>query len=217
MLVGAARGLDQELGYRFAHSSYKGLSWSRDLAAKWLALLAHFVPDVELEYLPAPCTSGPAVDYVHQYMPLDGLYAAMLVLFFEPMPAVRKGIDSLSIVGFTGQDDITLMALSLQCYWFAKFVQEVATAQMALMNIWLEPAKADSNGPSRLTERNLDIFRDFHDMNYIVHWPDPLSAILKGYYAGTTRAFKPWTLPSFKQFCELYTARGTPELKDEAA
>jgi hypothetical protein len=64
------QGLDQEIGYRLAHGSYKALSWSRDLAVRWLALLAHYVSDAELEYLPGAGTPGLAIDFVHHDLPI---------------------------------------------------------------------------------------------------------------------------------------------------
>jgi hypothetical protein len=64
-------GLDQEIAYRLPHGSYKALSWSRELVAKWLALLAHYVPDAELQFLPRAGTPGPAIDYVHHDVPIE--------------------------------------------------------------------------------------------------------------------------------------------------
>jgi len=78
------------------HGSYKALSWSRDLAIKWLALLAHYVSDAELDYLPIAGTPGPAIDYVHHDMPVEGMYAAALVILFKVKRPLRTRSTNLS-------------------------------------------------------------------------------------------------------------------------
>jgi hypothetical protein len=73
-------GLDEELYYRISHGSYKGLSWARDLAVRWLSLFAQYVLEVEPEYLPLPTTPGPTVDYVHYHLSPEALYAVTVML-----------------------------------------------------------------------------------------------------------------------------------------
>jgi hypothetical protein len=199
-------GLDQELAYRLAHGSYKALSWSRDLAAKWLALLAHYVPDAELEYLPLAGTPGPAIDYVHHNTPVEGMYAAALVILSQVKPTIQNAIKELVTARFDQQDDDALLDLSLKLYGMSKLLEQVGRAQIELMDAWLDPTIVDREGDRtvpRGESRNAGIFRDFYDLTFIVHSPEPLTSILKGFHAGTTYVEERCYLPSFAEFRRL--------------
>lgn len=200
-------GLDQELAYRLAHGSYKALSWSRDLATKWLALLAHYVPDAELEYLPLAGTPGTAIDFVHQDMPVEGMYAVTLVILSKVKPTIQNAIKELVTTRFHQQDDDTLLDLSLKLYGMAKMLEQVGRAQIELMDAWIDPAivncAEDRNIP-RGESRNAGIFRDFYDLTFIVLSPEPLASILRGFHAGTTYVEERKYLPSFAEFRRLY-------------
>lgn len=199
-------GLDQELAYRLAHGSYKALSWSRDLAAKWLALMAHYVPDTELEYLPLASTPGPAIDYVHHNMPVEGMYAAALVILSTVKPTIQNAIKELVTARFDQQDDDALLDLSLKLYGMAKMLEQVGCAQIELMDAWLDPAivdRAEDRTVPRGESRNAGIFRDFHDLTFIVLSPEPLTSILRGFHAGSTYVEERQYLPSFAEFRRL--------------
>jgi len=201
--------LDQELAYRLAHGSYKALSWSRDLAAKWLALLAHYVPDAELEYLPIAGTPGPAMDYVHHNMPVEGMYAAALVILSQVKPTIQNAIKELVTARFNQQDDDALLDLSLKLYGMAKMLEQVGRAQIELMDAWLDPAIVDrpeDRTVPRGESRNAGIFRDFHDLTFIVLSPEPLASILRGFHTGATYVEERRYLPSFAEFRRLCRA-----------
>jgi hypothetical protein len=196
-------GLDQEIAYRLPHGSYKALSWSRDLAAKWLALLAHYVPDVELQFLPQAGTPGPTIDYVHHDMRIEGVYAATLILCSGLKASVAEAIKELVTTRFDQQDENTLFATSLKLYGTAKFLEQVGTAQIELMEAWLDPTVVDRAGDREVPRgehRNAGIYRDFYDLTFIVASPEPLDSILKGFHAGTTYVEERRFLPTFAEF-----------------
>jgi hypothetical protein len=202
-LVAQQAGLDQEISYRLAHGSFKALSWSRDLAIKWLALLAHYVPDAELEYLPLAGMPGPAVDYVHHHTPVEGMYAVTLVLLSRVKPSIDHEIKDLVISRFDGQDEQALLSLSLKLYGMAKWLEQVGRSQIELMDAWLDPAvvgRVDDHNIPRGEHRNAGIYRDFYDLTFIVNSPEPLASILKGFHAGTTYVPERRFLPSFSEF-----------------
>jgi len=206
-LLSQQTGLDQELGYRLVHGSYKALSWSRDLACKWLALLAHYVPDTDLEHLPKAGTPGPAVDFVHHDTPLEGLYVATLLILYKINPAVVKAIKHLVRARFEGQNDYDLLALSLKLYGVAKMLQQVGIAQIELMEGWLDPAitnRADDANIPRSEHRNAGIYRDFYDLGFVICSPEPLASILKGFHRGTSHIQQERFLPSFAEFRRIY-------------
>jgi len=199
-------GLDQELAYRLAHGSYKALSWSRDLAVKWLALLAHYVPDAELEFLPLAGSPGPAIDFVHHDIGMEGMYAAALMLLSGIKPVLKNALNKLVTARFEGQDDDALLDLSLKLYGMAKMLEQVGRAQIELMDAWLDPAIVDRSEDQtvpRGESRNAGIFRDFHDLTFIVLSPEPLASILRGFHTGATYVEERRYLPSFAEFRRL--------------
>ncbi len=199
-------GLDQELAYRLAHGSYKALSWSRDLAVKWLALLAHYVPDAELEFLPFAGSPGPAIDFVHHDIGMEGMYAAALMLLSGIKPALKNALNKLVTARFEGQDDDALLDLSLKLYGMAKFLEQVGRAQINLMDAWLDPAtvnRAEDRNIPRGESRNAGIYRDFHGLTFIVLSPEPLASILRGFHTGATYVEERRYLPSFTEFRRL--------------
>ena len=213
-------GLDQELAYRLVHGSYKALSWSRDLACKWLALLAHYIPDTDLEHLPKAGTPGPAIDFVHHDAPLEGVYAATLLILHKIKPALVEAIKQSITARFDGQDDDTLLATSLHLYGMAKMLQQVGAAQIELMNAWLDSSVikcADDAEIPRSEHRNAGIYRDFYDLGFVINSPEPLNSILKEFHDGTTYFQQERFAPSFAEFRRLY--RGgellSEHLKDE--
>ena len=212
-LLAQQTGLDQELAYRLVHGSYKALSWARDLAVKWLALLAHYIPDVELQHLPRAGTPGPEIDFVHHDTPMEGVYAASLMILAKVKPTMIECIQQLVTTRFDGQDDNALLSASLQLYGLAKFLQQVGTAQIELMDAWLDPAivdRADDANIPRGEHRNAGIYRDFHDLGFIINSPEPLASVLKGFHAGTTHVEQERYLPSFAEFRRLCRGAGVP-------
>jgi hypothetical protein len=198
-------GLDGELYYRISHGSYKGLSWARDLAVRWLSLLAHYVPEVELQYLPLPTTPGPTVDYVHHLLSPEALYAVMVMLSAGMNPAIESNLRSLVVEGFEGQDDTALAGLSLSLFGLAKYLEGVARAQVSLMDGWLDPVHfADSLDTHRTYHRRAGTFRDFHDLAFIVSAPHPLIDILQGFHWGSTDVINPNAFPSFREVFQVW-------------
>lgn len=212
-LLAQQAGLDQEIAYRLVHGSYKALSWSRDLACKWLALLAHYIPDTDLEYLPKAGTPGPAVDFVHHDTPQESVYAATLMMLFKVNPTMIEAIIQLVAARFEGQDSDALLALSLKLYGMAKLLQQVGTAQIELMDAWLDPTivdRADDVNIPRGEHRHAGIYRDFYDLGFIIASPEPLTSILKGFHNGTTYVQQERFLPSFVEFRRLWQSEKLP-------
>ena len=205
-------GLDQEIGYRLAHGSYKALSWSRDLACKWLALLAHYISDVELEYLPKANSPSCHVDFVHHHTPIEALYAASLIILSQVKPSIAVAIKELLIAQFDGQDEDALLALSFRLFGMAKWLEQVGRAQIELMDLWLHPSildRAAGDDVPRGEHRNAGIYRDFYDLTFIVNSPEPLASILRGFHTGTTYVPQDRFMPSFAEFRRLGRGEAT--------
>jgi hypothetical protein len=191
------------VGYRLAHGSYKSMSWSRDLCLKWLGLLAHYVSDVEIDYLPKPMTPGPSIDYVHQDSQIDGMYAATLMISAQIKPVISKMIERIVTMRFAKQDGDLLLEQGLFLYGTAKLLQKVGEAQIALMDQWLDESiihrGADRQIP-RGENRDAGVFRDFYDYNFLIYSPEPLGSLLRGFHTGVTYVNVQRFRPSFAEF-----------------
>jgi hypothetical protein len=175
-------------------------------------LLAHYIPDVELQHLPRAGTPGPEIDFVHHDTPMEGVYAASLMILAKVKPTMIECIQPLVTTRFDGQDDNALLATSLQLYGMAKFLQQVGTAQIELMDAWLDPAivnRGEDPEISRGEHRNAGIYRDFHDLGFIINSPEPLTSVLTGFHAGTTYVEQEQYLPSFAEFRRLARGKGS--------
>jgi hypothetical protein len=202
-MMAQQEGLDQELTYRLCHGSYKGLCWTRDLAARWSAVLAHYVSGVELDCLPSPHPACPDADHVHHSLPVWGAYALGVVSAGRPRQSTAQNLIKIAAARFEGQPDDQLLAASLSLYGLAKALQLVAQTQVECMAAWLD-SELCQEFPDllpRSQHRASGIVREFWGLEYIVHTPSPLPAILRGFHAGTTHvAGNPALAPTFKAF-----------------
>ena len=82
------------------------------------------------------------------------------------------------------------------------------------MGAWLDPQivhRLDRGDCPRSEHRNAGIFRDFHDLTFIVNSPEPMHSILKGFHAGTTYVVGGNLVPIFGEFMQLAgTAKKQP-------
>jgi hypothetical protein len=184
----------------------RGRLADRSCAFKWLALLAHYIADVELLHLPRAGTPGSAIDFVHHDVTMEGVYAATLMILAKIKPTMIERIKQLITARFDGQDDAALLSTSLHLYGTAKLLQEVGTAEIELMDAWLDPAIVDRDDDANISRgehRNAGIYRDFFDLGFIIASPEPLASILKGFHGDTTYVQQERFLPSFSKFRRL--------------
>ena len=193
--------LEQEICYRTCHTSYKGLCWARDLAARYCAVLAHYIFGVELDYLPSPHAASPSSDYVHQQPSLWSIYAVVVVAAGHPRTTSSQEVSKLLHTCFSGQTDEQLVQISTELFGLASLLRIVAVQQVRLMDWWLDPVQVRfADTLPRSTHRAAGIFREFWGMDYIIHSPAPLNSLLQGYHAGTTHLVEyPIIAPSFRE------------------
>jgi hypothetical protein len=160
---------------------------------------------VELDYLPSPHPASPSADHVHHDPSLWSTYAVALLAAGRPRQTILDQIILLPFTRFSGQSDKKLLAVTIELYGLAKTLQMVGESQVALMDVWIDPARA--NHPEALprsTHRAAGIYREFWGMEYIIHTPAPLNSILTGFHAGTTRlAEYPSIAPAFRDLRRL--------------
>ena len=90
--------------------------------------------------MPIASTPSSALDFVHHDTPIEGRYAATLVILSKVKPSVERAIKELITARFDQQDEDTLLVLSMKLYGTAKFLEQVGRAQIQLMDTWMNPA-----------------------------------------------------------------------------
>jgi hypothetical protein len=158
---------------------------------------------VELDHLPSPHPACPDADYVHHELPIWGTYALGVVAASRPRKTVLEALIQIATMRFDGQPDDLLLANSVSLVGLAKTLQMVAQSQIECMDAWLNSERCRDFPDSlpRSQHRAAGIFREFWGLEYIVHIPSPLLAILRGYHAGSTRVAGDQTIaPTFDSF-----------------
>ncbi len=204
-------GLDAELSYRWAHGSYKCLSWARDMVAKFASVLSHYVPGVEAENLPPPCPIHKSVDYVHYYQSNEGHYSLSVLSQLSINRAISELLIASSQWIFTGQGGVNLAAEQAQLFGLAKFMHQIAKAHVAVMDRWLKPDQVRAGEElSREAHRQEGIVRDFWDWGTDFEDRKTLAGLLDAYHQQTWRPnfnFPPF--PSYSEFIDKYSSGRT--------
>lgn len=182
-LIDSYLATELEHAYRLTHDSYKGLSWSRDWAGKWCAVLAHYVPNICIEYLPKPAGIHAGIDYIHFSMPVEAEYGIMAVTGLQPSPSQTEMLLAATQTEFTGQSDSVLLQKS--CTWrgMAWVMQFVANAHVSVMDRVL--AKDESlfvAEQERVTHRQMGVFRDFWDLHTLFHETPQWEKVLRSFW-----------------------------------
>lgn len=114
-----------------------------------------------------------------------------------------EALIQLGTARFQGQPDDLLLATSVSLFGLAKTLQVVGQSQIECMEAWLDPERC-RNLPDTLPRsqhRAAGIYREFWGLEYIIHNPSPLQAILRGFHDGSTRvAGNPTIAPAFDAF-----------------
>ena len=195
-------GLEQEIAYRVTHNSYKGLIWSRGLAAKYVAVLAHYVPGVEVRYLPPPGPVHSSIDYVSFYLGTDARYAIDAVTHLEVHPTVTELLIGLPDAIFLGQQGRSFLLEQTQVLGLAVLLGHIATAHVSLMDRWLDPEwKYGEPERSRKARREMKLFRDFWDLESLFLSEVTLPKLIEDFHRGKLQTdFSYPPAPTFAQF-----------------
>ena len=208
------QGLTQEAAYRLAHCSYK-IVWLREQIARWLTVLAHYIPDVEIEHCPAPQNASSRIDYLHYQMPPVFNYAVFSVLAHGMNAAVAEQIQDAVSWQFEGQSERQLVATGCMLFGLNTYLAQVARAQVEAMSQFLDPESSFHHPDmgTRSLRRTLGIYFEFWGWNYLWNMGDNLCEITRRFHSGQTRVERPAgsaMTPTFRQFRQLLTA--TPPL-----
>lgn len=193
------QGLRVEATYRAIHSSHK-IFWLREHIFRWIGVLAHYLPGVELEYLPPPAPPSPKLDYLHYSSPPESCYAAAALLIHGFKPSWMLSLRSILEQKFIGQDEETLLQETLTLAGWSFLLREIAIAQVRVMHhaLKLDPSFYTEKLPARALHRATGIYCDFWNLRYLRTNPHLLIQVAKGVVKDRIRV--PDTVPVVPHF-----------------
>lgn len=195
--------IELEHAYRLTHDSYKSLSWSRDWAGKWCAVLAHYVPNICLEYLPKPMGMHAGIDYIHFSMPGECEYAILAVTGLQPSSSLTEMLLAATQTEFVGYSDGVLQQKSCTYRGLAWVMQFVANAHVSVMDRVL--AKDESlfaAEQERVSHRQRECFCDFWDFPTLFHETSQWEKIVRQFWKNPDHSdfqFEGVDFPSLEQ------------------
>lgn len=197
-------GLTLEAAYRLAHGSYKIVAL-REQIARWLTVLAHYIPDIEIEHCPAPHNASSRVDYIHYEMPPVFDYAVFSVLAYGMNAAVAAQIKEAVTWQFEGQSESQLATKGCMLFGLNAYLAQVARAQIEAMSQFLDMESSfyKSEMGNRNLRRTLGIYFEFWGWPYLWNMGDGLREITRRFHSGETRVVGPEGVAMTPTFCQF--------------
>jgi hypothetical protein len=205
------RALERESAYRLAHGSFK-ISWLREQIARWMTVLAYYIPGAEVEHCIAPQNPSPRCAYLHHEIPLIAFYPIFCcIISFGIRQSIAEQIKAAVPWVYKGEDEAALVKTGIFLFGLNGYLREVAKAQVWAMGQFLNPnspfhrAKSDS----RSRRRNLQVYLEFWGWDYLRAMGPELRRITSAFHSGTTRVKRPageTVAPSFYEFRQVLIA-----------
>lgn len=197
-------GLQREVVYRAVHSSHK-IFWERDHIYRWVGVLAHYLPGVELAYLPPPAPPSPKLDFLAHSSSAECRYTATALQLhgFKPswMPALQLVLERK----FIGQNEEALLEETLILSGWSALLREIAQAQVRVMTCALDPSLPwyTDGLPHRALHRSSQTYCDFWNLRRLRENPHLLRPVADAVVVGgmklpTTQSL----LPHFRHFLQ---------------
>lgn len=193
----------QEACYRTLHGSCKAWFYSREELARWLAVLSHSVPGIQLEYLPPPGDLGPAHKFIHFYTQHEVNYALVSATLYAH-DDFRDGMASIvgwHLSGKTKPADLIWLNASIRG-WVA-YARQIAETHLRLMDRWLQdkPTADQITNPCRTLRRDIQLFCEYWQLPRLRNHAESLLAAIHDFHAGV-RAVNPPRFPTFQVLSE---------------
>jgi hypothetical protein len=182
-------GLQRELVYRALHSSHK-IFWQRDHIYRWVGVLSHYLPDVELAYLPPPAPPSPKLDFLAYCSGAECRYVAAALHLHGFKPSWMPALQSVLERKFTGQSEEALLQETLILSGLSALLEEIAKAQIRVINCALDPSLPwyTDGLLSRELHRSSQIFCDFWNLRRLRENPQYLRAVADAVVAGEIKS-----------------------------
>lgn len=194
----------QEACYRVLHGSFKGWFYTREELARWLAVVAHYMPGIEVSHLPPPGDVGAAHRYIHYY-PTDEAHYALASATLYAHEALHECMKEVLDCRWTGKvDGCNLLWLSNCLRGWCDYAREIAHAHIRLFDWWLktEVSLDDIVRAPRSQRRNMQILCEYWKLPHLRETPQALAATIQIFHEGVR--CEPFAqMNSFAQFQQL--------------
>ena len=211
------RGLTWECGYRLGHASYK-TAWLREQIGRWLTVLAHYIPDVEVEHCPPAQNPSSRFAYLDYEMPLTYGYPLVCVLNYGVRASVAEVIKNTAAWSFEGETEDQLAAIGCKLFGVNAYLSKVAQAQIWSMDQFLVRDSSLFRGAGgRNLRRTMGIYFEFWGWSYLWESGEGLLQIARGFHSGETRVERQGDAPMAPSFIDFRRiARGGQQAAGEA-
>lgn len=176
----------QEACYRMLHGSFKGWFYTREELTRWLSVVAHYMPGIEVSHLPAPGDVGAAHRYIHYYPTYEAHYALASATLYAH-EALHECMKEVLDCRWTGKvTSRNLLWLSNCVRGWCDYAHEIADAHIRLFDWWLttEVSLDDIVHATRTKRRDMQIFCEYWELPHLRETPQALAATIQLVHEG---------------------------------
>jgi hypothetical protein len=201
----------REISYRMMHENCEGLANAQEQAGRWLAVLAHYVPAVELCYLPMPGDPIHGVRWVSYGSSPEVAYAFICLSHFGFVHNVCTSLRWLLRRKFDGGEDSITPYAVLSLIGSCGLIERVAEAQLNAMDRYLS-----SDAKTLLKDLQVASVRqehqtvtEFWDMPMLREYPQLLAKTIDDYHRGR-RSSASVAIPHFREVLAMIESEKIP-------
>jgi hypothetical protein len=205
-------GLAFELAYRNVHASFKIFSW-RSQILRYAAILAHYMPGLEIACLPRPCMPTPVVDFLHYSVPPEGYYALAAVSGMGVKPSFDHLLRFSARRTFQGQKTKDLEFEAIHQTGMAELMLQISSAQVHMMEMVLDLESVFYNDEkrSRYDYRTEGIYAEFWDILHLRYSPNEWRKVARKTLNDSNRPVGNLGVLSFAEFLRANSDRENPQ------
>ncbi len=202
--------LRPEIAYRLVHGPSYKVIWARDLALKYASVLNFYVLGVEVEYLPAPASPSPFLDFLSWDSSPEAQYAAAALVTHGFQKSLVPGFCALLNKKYTGQSAEELTNDAIVLLGWCSLLREIARAQVHLMDQILDPASRwwiTDQSPKRETHRAEGTYVEFWGLPFLRQNPSRFRDLAYlCVHEWVSPATQVTTIAPYRSFFEAYQA-----------
>ncbi len=188
----------REIAYRMMHGSFKALAYAQEQVGRWLGVLAHYIPGVDLCYLPSPGDAIHGVRWVFHGSSPESRYAFESTKELGFIECLCEPIRALLSQTFAHGEDALMAHASLALMGSSALLQDVAEAHLSAIDRYLagDMEKLLQDVQERSVRREHQIFCEFWNLPLLREYPQLLAKTIDDFHRGRRTATKV-SAPSF--------------------
>ncbi len=199
-----------EIKYLTVCGSFQGSVFARDLLARDLALLSHYVPGCDLDGLPAPTIEPANLRFVHHQSSPESHYALFCLAIFGINADIAKQLYRAIHWRYEGESPEQLAETGIWMSGLAFTMRQLALAHVMTVNRLFALGTVDTVAASRsrALHRTTQMFACWWEFREVFEDADRLRALLQNLRAVDKNPPLPESLkiPNYAQFLEALRA-----------